>query len=168
MNTIKNIFFIITTTILITSCNENKIEYPNIPKEGRYFTDYILVTPSIDLNRDGVKSDDLFDEIHWVQTKFDFGLTVDNREEQGYRYLYFGYPYLYTDINDPNSSNAGAKGINTRFVLNDSTLVTENPAILSAILLNDSTIEVTSIAEFELLEGKKEVEMKAVYTWNSL
>ncbi len=168
MNTINKYFLFFLSLFFVISCKEKETTFLNLPKEGRYFTEHIWITPSVDLNRDGRKSDDLMSEIHWIQHYTDFNLNIENREQQGYRYLYFGYPYLYTDPNDPIFLNAGAKGMNTRFESNGSSLKMDNPNILSAILLNDSTIEVTSVAEFELIEGNKEVEMKAVYTLNSL
>ena len=168
MNIIKKISFIFLLIFSISGCKEESIEYPNLPKEGRYFTDHIWVSPEIDLNRDGITSEDLFDEMHQLQTKFDFSLSIKHKEEQGRSMIAFSYPYLYTDENNPNFLNHGASGFLEFFNLRNDVLEIDNPAIISAILLNDSTIKVTSVAEFELIEGKKEVEMKAIYHWNSL
>ena len=167
MNSTK-VFFLLFLSIIVSSCKEKNIEYPNLPKEGKYLTDYILVSPAIDLNRDGVKSDNIFDETTPPNSSLNYSLSISNREDLGRRILNFSFPYLYADPNDPNFKSLGGKAIFSDFRLEVNELVTDNPAILSAILLNDSTIEVTSVAEFELIEGKKEVEMKAIYHWNSL
>ncbi len=83
---IKQLIYYIFVVLLISSCS--KEDEMDISMQGKYDTEFLEVTPAIDLNRDGIASINLLDEKSSYSDKSRFYLELKtNTHTRSYLFI---------------------------------------------------------------------------------
>ncbi|PIY08345.1 MAG: hypothetical protein COZ18_12765 [Flexibacter sp. CG_4_10_14_3_um_filter_32_15] len=165
----KNIFVIIFIFFLI-SCSKKEDPIRDIPKnplyqelQGKYETNAILINNPVDINRDGIYSNNLLQEFEHAITSSKNRLEIKSNELLNLELLTISFPYSSEENFIDGKFYSDWVILGGEYEIDDNKLISEDTILSSITLLDNKTIGVKGEIELYTSEGWEMIEFSAVY-----
>ena len=165
----KMIFFFMLFISFSCSKKEEQVN-PKEPKNplyealrGKYDTDAILVKNPVDINKDGMYSNNLFSEFEYSANSSKNRLEIKTNQLLDLELLTISFPYSSEKNIVEGSFYSDWVVLGGKYEIQDDELISEDEVLTSIKLVDDKTIEVKGEIDLYTSEGWEKVAFEATY-----